>query len=1039
MKKILSIILAVTLVAGSLCFHASATNGLKQNPITVEPDFGEAFFDRDYAEIGKPIKLCVESNTGIICKWYIDNVLVSAGKDSYTPLSCDSEAMLTVEAFDPSGTLVARKSIFISELPVVYIETENREKIKSKEIELNAAIKIRGNAEYTDTSQLYDGTAKIKGRGNTTWNDDKKPYKLKLDSKTDLFGMGKSKHWVLLANAYDHASARNLVSNMLANDFGMNAMSSTPVEVVLNGQIMGSYDLCEHVRIDSGRVDITDWDSIAEKAAKAIYNANKTLLTEDDKDELIDKMTEDLSWTTSDTVEYNSQSFKVSDYYSCPDITGGYLFGIDAEVNDLSFKTPNGQNIVVDKPEGLSADMKTYLSDYCNAFDRALFSEDFCTEYNGKRMRYTDFIDVESFVKGVLVNEIMQNKDFGFKSTNFSKDVDGKIVYGPVWDFDLSAGDIGASLYYNSIKCVEWKWLDRLFSDPYFLSEFRRTYWEYRYTAIEDMIKDGGNIDTTLKKVRAAAQNDEKYWSYDNDFNYEADMFKDWMTRRIEWLDEQLSSFEKLSSYLFALPYGIHFDNTIQFFDGDDSLFLGTDIALSKVDIYADGVFSQTVYGPDILFEAKMPDAKTITGIGYDEQGKIIASGYWLKQKPSVSELRIDKLPDKLIYNPGEEINTDGLKLTAVYADGITAQVTPDAVYGIEKKFIGLRETCLGRIPADKNQNIALRFYYDGHYVDCDVTVNGLENYQYVQSLIEKIPSKDFSESFYKEVFEAKIAYDSLSETAKKNVENADRLASAMAYIDSLCAGATYKVLTVYVNDIYLAAGLRNRMVVILKGNPYYIKSVFDEGGSSSYMTDSKYFVSKVSVGDYTIWTLNISPKSGTFSGVNYPVFSDPYKFTFDKNTYRSKNINSISYNKSVFEGETVNLSLDKKSDITDIRLIEDGQIVKAFDIDGKCSITYNEPGVHKLTVEYKDGTDYIKYDDIEICVRSKDFSILGDVNSDGKINSADALIALQHTVGRTTLEDKQFELANVSGDKVINSLDALKILQFATGSIKSF
>lgn len=63
----------------------------------------------------------------------------------------------------------------------------------------------------------------------------------------------------------------------------------------------------------------------------------------------------------------------------------------------------------------------------------------------------------------------------------------------------------------------------------------------------------------------------------------------------------------------------------------------------------------------------------------------------------------------------------------------------------------------------------------------------------------------------------------------------------------------------------------------------------------------------------------------------------------------------------------------------------------------------------------------------------------LGDVNNDGAINSADALLVLQNAVGSKTLTSAQKTAADVTKDGTINSADALKILQYAVGQIKSF
>lgn len=61
---------------------------------------------------------------------------------------------------------------------------------------------------------------------------------------------------------------------------------------------------------------------------------------------------------------------------------------------------------------------------------------------------------------------------------------------------------------------------------------------------------------------------------------------------------------------------------------------------------------------------------------------------------------------------------------------------------------------------------------------------------------------------------------------------------------------------------------------------------------------------------------------------------------------------------------------------------------------------------------------------------------IKGDVNSDMKVNSSDALLVLQHSVESITLTAAQQNLADMNSDKKINSMDALMILQKSVGSI---
>ena len=65
--------------------------------------------------------------------------------------------------------------------------------------------------------------------------------------------------------------------------------------------------------------------------------------------------------------------------------------------------------------------------------------------------------------------------------------------------------------------------------------------------------------------------------------------------------------------------------------------------------------------------------------------------------------------------------------------------------------------------------------------------------------------------------------------------------------------------------------------------------------------------------------------------------------------------------------------------------------------------------------------------------------STTGDINKDGMINSSDALLALQHSVGVTTLTGKDYIRADVTKDNVVNSNDALQILRYSVGMIESF
>lgn len=63
----------------------------------------------------------------------------------------------------------------------------------------------------------------------------------------------------------------------------------------------------------------------------------------------------------------------------------------------------------------------------------------------------------------------------------------------------------------------------------------------------------------------------------------------------------------------------------------------------------------------------------------------------------------------------------------------------------------------------------------------------------------------------------------------------------------------------------------------------------------------------------------------------------------------------------------------------------------------------------------------------------------LGDVNLDGRITSSDALLALQASVDKITLESARQNAADVDKDGSVTATDALLILQYSVGKISSF
>lgn len=124
--------------------------------------------------------------------------------------------------------------------------------------ELAAANRWDPVAVSRENDPSTPGTMKMRGRGNWTWNQEKKPYQITCEKPVDLLGMGKAKKWVLLANVMDASLLRDQIFYELAADMGMPySVDIQPVDLFINGEYLGSYSLCEKVEVGENRVEIS--------------------------------------------------------------------------------------------------------------------------------------------------------------------------------------------------------------------------------------------------------------------------------------------------------------------------------------------------------------------------------------------------------------------------------------------------------------------------------------------------------------------------------------------------------------------------------------------------------------------------------------------------------------------------------------------------------------------------------------------------------------------------------------------------------------
>lgn len=154
-----------------------------------------------------------------------------------------------------------KAEFLLSAIPELTITTTDPSiaEIPSKDYYLEGTLAVNGRGGYED----YTGKTEVKGRGNSTWGYPKKPYRLKLNKKAEICGLGKAKNYVLLANHLAPTLMLNSVAfkigRLLELPFTNHAI---PVDVVLNGIYKGSYLLTEQIEVKENRVDLDENNSV---------------------------------------------------------------------------------------------------------------------------------------------------------------------------------------------------------------------------------------------------------------------------------------------------------------------------------------------------------------------------------------------------------------------------------------------------------------------------------------------------------------------------------------------------------------------------------------------------------------------------------------------------------------------------------------------------------------------------------------------------------------------------------------------------------
>ena len=322
--------------------------------------------------------------------------------------------------------------LYSEHIPAVFIETESG---TSDQINSDKNIKEAGTIKVLEPDgsfSLEHSLEYIKGRGNTSYTEfDKKPYQIKLTQDAPFLDMEPGKKWVFVSNSADSSLIRNALSRSLAGHLNLpQSEEGTFVDLYVNKEYVGNYYVVEKIEIQENRLLLSDLQ-------KATEHENETE----------DLSTYETAWT--DTT-------KAKQIPNDPeDITGGYLIERDfdnrflkeVEINESYFITEAKECFIVRDPEYTSEAQIAYIDSYVQSVENAILSAEGIDGTTGKS--YRDLIDVDSFVRKYLLEEVTANYDGGVASSYFYKDsdtIDGRLYAGPVWDYDVSWGNSPAYL-----------------------------------------------------------------------------------------------------------------------------------------------------------------------------------------------------------------------------------------------------------------------------------------------------------------------------------------------------------------------------------------------------------------------------------------------------------------------------------------------------------------------------------------------------------------------------------------------------------------
>ena len=409
---------------------------------------------------------------------------------------------------------------FADEIPVMSINTAGGVSVNgtSDNDYVNATISITGSKQ----NNISNWAVTIRGRGNSTWGMPKKPYRIRGNSRNNLFDRERVRNWALLANYADKSLMRNYIAHLLGRSLSSMEYIANVIftEVYFNGSYEGLYCLQDHQESGPSRVNIEGF-------------------TKDGNGNLVETgFLLELDWP-----DRNPGSIRDRDYFSISNLSnlsGRYFYLKYPKYDDDGFEDPV-----------FFQQAFNYVKNYVAAVHNAIDAHNMTA--------FENLCDKNTFIDYFLVKELTKDVDGAQLSVFFNKKIGEKMKMGPLWDFDLSCGNADYIDYspqnwhvVRQYQNQQLPWFRRLMMHNDFYESFRTRYLELSETNIKYTID---SIDTIRELIRPAALrnferwqilNSDYFWpipppvlaihTWDGQVNY----VKNFLSQRNAWMYDQL-------------------------------------------------------------------------------------------------------------------------------------------------------------------------------------------------------------------------------------------------------------------------------------------------------------------------------------------------------------------------------------------------------------------------------------------------------------------------------------------------------------------